>query len=74
MFVETYNNKWVWKKYNDKGKVIFMSKIFDTVPLARADYENSCPFCNKLLSGNGVICPCEVAPKYDQDYEEWKNK
>lgn len=33
-----------------------------------------CPFCKKELSSEGIICPCEVAPKYDADYEEWKNK
>ena len=74
MFVETYNNKWVWKKYDDKGKVIFMSKVFETERIARSNYEKSCPFCNKYLGSVGIICPCEVAPKFDADYEEWRNK
>jgi len=31
--------------------------------------------CNKCKDKIGaVICPCEVAPKYDLDYEEWRNK
>jgi tRNA(Ile2) C34 agmatinyltransferase TiaS len=31
--------------------------------------------CNKCKDKVGeVICPCEVAPKYDPDYEEWRNK
>jgi len=31
--------------------------------------------CNKCKDKIGaVICPCEVAPKYDPDYEEWRNK
>jgi hypothetical protein len=31
--------------------------------------------CNKCKDKIGaVICPCEVAPKYDADYEEWRNK
>ena len=31
--------------------------------------------CNKCKDKiSEVICPCEVAPKYDIDYEEWKNK
>jgi len=31
--------------------------------------------CKKCKDKIGeVICPCEVAPKYDVDYEEWKNK
>lgn len=33
-----------------------------------------CPFCKKLKFSAEVICPCEVKPKYDADYEEWKNK
>ncbi len=31
-----------------------------------------CNLCNDKVGK--VICPCEVAPKYDPDYEEWKNK
>lgn len=34
----------------------------------------TCPFCGKDLIDVGVICKCEIAPKYDADYEEWKNK
>lgn len=34
----------------------------------------TCPFCKREISAVGIICPCEVAPKYDADYEEWKNK
>lgn len=31
--------------------------------------------CDKCKDKMGaVICPCEVAPKYDADYEEWNNK
>ena len=30
-----------------------------------------CPFCGKAVL-QGVICPCEVADKYDADYEAWK--
>ena len=33
-----------------------------------------CPFCKKRKNNVGVICPCEVKPKYDADYEDWKNK
>jgi hypothetical protein len=30
--------------------------------------------CNKCKDKVGeVICPCEAAPKYNPDYEEWKN-
>ena len=33
-----------------------------------------CQFCGKLSEyPPSVICSCEVAPKYDPDYEEWKN-
>lgn len=34
----------------------------------------TCPFCKKEISAVGVICSCEVAPKYDANYEEWRNK
>jgi len=34
-----------------------------------------CPYCKKEKSSSfSVICPCEVAPKYNADYEDWKNK
>jgi hypothetical protein len=34
-----------------------------------------CQFCGKVSNNPpSVICPCEVKPKYDPDYEEWKNK
>jgi hypothetical protein len=41
MFVETYNNKWVWKRYNMNGKVVYMSPIFDSEREARYDFENN---------------------------------
>ena len=37
-------------------------------------FSKKCPFCKKAISSVGVICPCEVRPKYDADYEEWKDK
>jgi hypothetical protein len=34
-----------------------------------------CPYCNKISENPpSVICPCETSPKYDPDYEEWRNK
>ena len=31
-----------------------------------------CKKCNDVMGA--VICPCEIAPKYDPDYVEWLNK
>ena len=33
-----------------------------------------CPLCGKSKDAPEIICPCEVKPKYDADYEEWRNK
>lgn len=33
---------------------------------------DECILCKGEL--RAVICSCEVAPKYDPDYEEWRNK
>jgi len=33
-----------------------------------------CPLCGKSKSAPEIICPCEVRPKYDADYEAWRNK
>lgn len=40
----------------------------------KEDESVKCPFCGRKKTSEEIICPCEVAPKYDQDYEEWKNK
>ena len=37
-FVEA-NGKWLWKRYNEEGSVIFKSPEFDTERQAREDYE-----------------------------------
>src|SRR4051812_41969563 len=37
-FVEA-NGKWLWKRYDEQGSVIFKSPEFDTERLAREDYE-----------------------------------
>jgi len=33
------NGKWLWKRYNESGSVIFRSPLFDTEREAREDYE-----------------------------------
>jgi hypothetical protein len=33
------NGKWLWKRYNENGSVIFRSALFDTEREAREDYE-----------------------------------
>jgi len=55
--------------------------MFDATPKfngndATPDYmkeEIKCPFCGKKKQTRVEICPCEIAPKYDPDYEEWRN-
>ncbi len=37
-FVEA-NGKWLWKRYDEQGSVIFRSPEFDTERQAREDYE-----------------------------------
>ena len=37
-FVEA-NGKWLWKRYDEQGSVIFKSPEFDTERQAREDYE-----------------------------------
>lgn len=37
-FVED-SNRWLWKRYDQKGSVIYRSPLFDTERLAREDYE-----------------------------------
>ncbi len=37
-FVES-NGKWLWKRYDEQGSVIFKSPEFDTERLAREDYD-----------------------------------
>lgn len=37
-FVEN-NGKWMWKRYDEQGSVIFRSPEFDTERLAREDYD-----------------------------------
>jgi hypothetical protein len=37
-FVEA-NGKWLWKRYDEQGSVIFKSPEFDTERLAREDYD-----------------------------------
>ncbi len=37
-FVEA-NGKWLWKRYDEQGSVIFRSREFDTERQAREDYE-----------------------------------
>ncbi|MBP9701391.1 MAG: hypothetical protein KBD47_00220 [Candidatus Pacebacteria bacterium] len=37
-FVED-SNKWLWKRYDQNGSVIYRSPLFDTERLAREDYE-----------------------------------
>lgn len=35
-------------------------------------YKYKCPSCGKYKLAPGLICYCEVAPKYDPDYEDYK--
>lgn len=52
---------------NSNGDEIYWAKVRK---VKKVEYK-----CNKCKDKIGaVICPCEVAPKYDPDYEEWKNK
>jgi len=37
-FVED-NGKWLWKRYDESGSVIYRSPSFDTERLAKEDYE-----------------------------------
>jgi hypothetical protein len=38
-FVEN-NEKWMWKKYDEQGSVIYRSPLFETEREAREDYQN----------------------------------
>jgi hypothetical protein len=52
-FVES-NGKWLWKRYDEQGSVIFKSPEFDTERLAREDYE---------ANGGETPTPTEVTPE-----------
>ena len=52
-FVES-NGRWLWKRYDEQGSVIFKSPEFDTERLAREDYE---------VNGGETQASTETAPE-----------
>ena len=75
-FVED-SNKWLWKRYDQNGSVIYRSPFFDTERLAREDYEQhgDKPHTNPqpeapaqeesadVTEGVNVPAPTETAPE-----------
>jgi ribosomal protein L32 len=66
------------EKDERKELMDFLQKEFRSMVEARSELtpptdKVKCEDCGKLITF-GTICKCEVSPKYDQDYEDWKNK
>ena len=57
-FVEA-NGKWLWKRYNEQGSVIFRSPEFDTERQAREDYDTN---GGQPQAPAPEVAPQEVAP------------
>jgi len=41
-----------------------------TKKIKRKKYK--CPFCSRVLPNPSVICICEITPKHNYDYVEWR--
>ena len=63
-FVEN-NGKWMWKRYDEQGSVIFRSPEFETERQAREDYEvnGGTPTANETASAEVNTQEAESAPE-----------
>ena len=63
-FVEN-NGKWMWKRYDEQGSVIFRSPEFETERQAREDYEVNgvTPTANEPTSAEVNTQEAESAPE-----------